>query len=108
MQGYSIHLLFHLIAVVIGLVCGVAAGLWLFGTLATAMWVFLGAALLGIALLAVQTFSLRSTPSGQPAVRSRQAEAGPPPRTGTRPDRHDINEPVARSSLQRPSGEQPR
>ncbi|MDR7303236.1 hypothetical protein [Haloactinomyces albus] len=108
MKGYTVHLLFHTVAVAIGAACGIAAGLWLFGSVATAVWVFFGTVLLGIALLVAQTFYLRGAPGERPEARPRQAGAGHPLRTGTRPDLHEVSEPVARSTLQRPSGEQPR
>lgn len=116
MKGYSVHLLFHVLAAVIGITCGATAVVWLLGGHSTAMWLFLGALLLAVAVLVAQFSYIRGTPSGYAgdrvapgsqrssrgsgatAVRARsapasdtrvqppQAGSGAASRPGTRPD----------------------
>ncbi|RCW43940.1 hypothetical protein DFQ14_10585 [Halopolyspora algeriensis] len=84
MKGYSVHLLFHILATVVGVACGTAAALWLFDHMAVALWILLGALLLGILVLAAQALYIRGNPGER--SRPRQARTGSAVRTGTRPD----------------------
>lgn len=63
MKGYTVHLLFHLVAIVIGAAAGLAASLWWFGGEPTGLWLAIGALLIGVVLLALQLFYIsRSQP----------------------------------------------
>lgn len=96
MRGYAVHLIFHVLAVVIGAACGFAAGLWWFEVGPTALVVFFGTLLLGVVLLLAQAFyirgvrGVRDSESVQPGSvaprRGSAAGSNPPTRTGTRPD----------------------
>lgn len=54
MRGYTVHVVFHLLALLAGGACGVAAGLWFFGGITPARWAFVGALVTGIVLLTLQ------------------------------------------------------
>ncbi len=99
MKGYTVHLLFHLLALLTGGAGGVAAGFWLFAGDRSALWVLVAAVFAGIAVLGVQLFYLRDrraashTPSGA-SVRSS-------PRIDVHnPERAEHREAVARTRVQ--------
>lgn len=63
MKGYTVHLLFHLVAIVIGAAAGLAASLWWFGGEPAGLWLAIGALLVGLVLLALQlAYISRSQP----------------------------------------------
>lgn len=63
MKGYTVHLLFHLVAIVIGGAAGLAASLWWFGGQPAGLWLAIGALLVGVVLLALQLLYIsRSQP----------------------------------------------
>lgn len=83
MRGYGVHLLFHLLAAVIGVACGTAGVLWWFGGVPMARWMLSGTILLGVLLLVLQTLYIRT--SGSPtstAGRSRPPQRAPRSRAG--------------------------
>ena len=74
MNGYGVHLLFHLVAIVIGTACGVAAGLWWFGL--GPAWVFVTAVVVGMLLLLLQALYIQSSgPKQTRDLRARPSRA---------------------------------
>ncbi len=93
MRGYTVHLIFHVLAAAIGAVCGLTAALWRFDTVPTAATMFFGALLLGAILLALQAFYIRvARPrDASGATSSERRPRSDPERTrrpgsGTRPE----------------------
>lgn len=109
MRGYTVHLLFHLLAIVVGSACGVAAGLWWFGGNPAGLWLCLSALVVGVVVLVLQTLYIgvseppsRQAPSRQAAKQRHQPspDAHPALRTNTRPDLEPVrpNQPEPTSS----------
>jgi hypothetical protein len=86
-KGYTVHLLFHLLAMVVGGVLGAAAGLWWFAHNAMAMWAALGALVVGIMLLVLQGLYIAGAgPTGTDAPASDWGRSRmQPPAGGARP-----------------------
>lgn len=80
MRGYSIHLFFHLLAALLGGAAGVAAGLWWVGEAPLGRWLAIGALLVGILVIVVESLYLPTEPVSATRIpRSRQRQ-GPPSR----------------------------
>ena len=78
MKGYSVHLLFHALALICGAAVGIGGALWWSGGIAVAGWAAFAALLLGIAVLVLQWRQLTaSLPRPEPPAA---------PRGGTRPE----------------------
>lgn len=78
MRGYSIHLFFHLLAALLGAAAGVAAGLWWIGAAPVGLWLAIGALLVGVLVLAVESLYLpdkKSPATGQPSTAARTSAA---------------------------------
>ncbi len=75
MQGYTVHLLFHLLAIAVGAACGAAAGLWWFAGNAAAFWLTLAALVMSFVVLVLHTLYLVASPptASRPAPRTRSA-----------------------------------
>ncbi|GAB3280365.1 hypothetical protein [Parasphingorhabdus pacifica] len=75
MRGYSIHLFFHLLAALLGGAAGVAAGLWWVGEAPAGLWLAIGALLVGLLVLVVESLYLPTEPGSArrpPSSRRRQ------------------------------------
>lgn len=100
MRGYTVHLLFHLLAVVVGCACGVAAGLWWYAGSPAGLWLCLSALVVGAVVLVLQTLYIRVSEPLDDLPRQGQRERTL--NTSTRPDL----EPVERSAPPRVVGGQ--
>lgn len=80
MKGYSVHLLCHLAAAVLGAAAGVAAGVWWFGEFPVGLWLALGALLIGVGVLVLQNRYISALGQLSPSAPARSA-----PTRGTRP-----------------------
>lgn len=67
MQRYAAHLLFAILAIVIGFAAGIAGGLWWFEQDTVALWVAVGAGVVGLLILILQAIYI----SGAPPKRSK-------------------------------------
>lgn len=68
MKGYTVHLLFHLVAIVIGGAAGLAASLWWFRGDPGGLWLAIGALLVGVVVLVLQLLYIsRDEPPPVPA-----------------------------------------
>lgn len=63
MNGYGVHLLCHVLAVLAGGACGIAAGLWYFDNNGSALWLAGVALVVGVGVLLVQAMYLRRQPA---------------------------------------------
>ncbi|MGP4019869.1 hypothetical protein [Saccharopolyspora sp. 5N708] len=91
MRGYTVHLLFHLLAMAAGAACGVAGALWWFGGFPTGLWLAIGALMVGIIVLILEGLYITASqplPYPPPPPVSRPRIPTPPqrPRERTRPD----------------------
>ncbi|MCI2419966.1 hypothetical protein MOQ72_21190 [Saccharopolyspora sp. K220] len=91
MRGYTVHLLFHLLAMAAGAACGVAGGLWWFGGDPTGLWLAIGALVVGIIVLILENLYISASqppPYPPPPAVSHPRIPMPPqrPRERTRPD----------------------
>lgn len=77
-MGYSVHVFFHLLAMIFGAVCGIGAGLWWYGHFEPGLWIAVTALGIGIIVLVVQAAYIRE---GQP----RRTRAHPSPSPGFQP-----------------------
>lgn len=74
-RGYTVHLLFHLLAVIVGCACGLAAGLWWYGGNPAGLWLFLSALAVGAVVLVLQTLYItvsEPAPDAVPCVPQQQ------------------------------------
>lgn len=103
MRGYSVHLLFHLLAIVAGVACGVAGALWWFDGDRNALYLAATALAVGIVVLLLQGFYIRAS---QPRPVPRRPMPPAPPshprfqpvaerREPTRPDLEPVAPPEA-------------
>ncbi|MFR9731998.1 hypothetical protein ACL03H_22465 [Saccharopolyspora sp. MS10] len=76
-KGYSVHLLFHALALICGAAVGIGGALWWSGGIPVAGWAAGAALLLGVAVLVLQWHQLTA---------GRSQPAPPPNRGGTRPE----------------------
>ena len=74
MRGYAVHLVFHLLAGLLGAIAGVAAGMWWTGRSPAALWLAIGALIIGFVVLLLQNLYINALPSrarrARPAARS--------------------------------------
>jgi hypothetical protein len=94
-RGYGVHLLFHVLAALLGVGCGASAALWWFAGTPSAREMLVGAALLGVLLLVLQGVYIgiskpKSARGGRPYGRRSDARTGAPP-PGTRPDLEPVD-----------------
>lgn len=61
MRGYPVHLLFHLLAIVAGIACGVAGALWWLGGDRNALYLAVTALAVGIVVLMLQGFYISAS-----------------------------------------------
>ncbi|GAA4857263.1 hypothetical protein [Saccharopolyspora rosea] len=105
MRGYTVHLLFHLLAMVAGAGCGVAAGLWWFDHVPWGVWAAAGALAIGIVVLVLQGLYISASqpPPRRPVHGASRADLPAPPRRGgTRPDLPSatlVQKPARRTSV---------
>ncbi|MHA6805051.1 hypothetical protein [Salinifilum ghardaiensis] len=86
MQGYGVHLLFHVLAAACGAGCGVAAALWWHESLAFALVLAVAALVVGLLVLLAQGRYIAAQRSERPAEAAPAgARAEHRPRHGTRP-----------------------
>ncbi|GAA2346606.1 hypothetical protein GCM10009854_24430 [Saccharopolyspora halophila] len=77
MRGYAVHLLFHALAVVCGAAFGVAAVLWWFDRENyNALYLAVGALVMGVAVLLIQALYIATEPSAR--RRPRQVQRAEP------------------------------
>lgn len=86
-RGYAVHLLFHLLAAVVGGACGVAAGLWWYAGNPAGLWLFLSALVVGLVVLVLQALyiAVAEPPDSVPRQRERALL------TSTRPDLEPVS-----------------
>ncbi|GAA2801408.1 hypothetical protein [Saccharopolyspora taberi] len=102
MRGYSVHLLFHLLAVVAGAAAGVAAGLWWFAGNPTAVWIAGAALTVGIIVLVLEGLYISGVQAPEQPRRSRRR--APPKRSGgTRPDLRPVRPQAAETTVRPPA-----
>lgn len=87
MRGYTVHLLFHLLAAVAGGACGVAAGLWWFVGNPAGLWLFLSALVVGAVVLILQALYIAVADPLDSAPRQRERAL----LTSTRPDLEPVS-----------------
>ncbi|MEV0086107.1 hypothetical protein [Saccharopolyspora sp. NPDC050642] len=106
MRGYTVHLLFHLLAIAAGAACGIAGGLWWFGGDPSGLWLGIGALAVGVIVLILESLYISAD---QPAAPPRQPSRPPlesrpriplPPRERTRPDLEPVAAPPSDTLLQ--------
>lgn len=98
MQGYGVHLLFHVLAAACGAGCGVAAALWWHESLTFALVLAVAAFVVGLLILLAQSRYIAAQRPDRPAAASGGAHAASRPRRGTRPDLPADSEAPARSA----------
>lgn len=106
MRGYPVHLLFHLLAVVAGIACGVGGGLWWFHDDRNALYLAVTALIVGIIVLLLQGLYISTS---QPPRREPRRPMPPAPpshprfqpvaerREPTRPDLEPVAPPEAQA-----------
>jgi hypothetical protein len=115
-RGYAVHLLFHLLAIAAGAACGIAGGLWWFGGDPNALWLAIGALVVGVIVLILQSLYISADqpparPAAQPAARPTGPPTPPPQsrpsmqlppqrRERTRPDLEPVATPPQDTKLQ--------
>lgn len=72
MKRYTVHLLFHLLALVVGFATGTTAGLWWFGNDMLAFWLAVGALAIGVLVLVLQAVYIAGSPA-PPTTRAERA-----------------------------------
>jgi hypothetical protein len=88
-RRYTVHLLFHLLAIAAGAACGIAGGLWWFGNDANGLWLAIGALVVGIIVLVLESLYISADQQlDRPAAPPQSGIPMPPqhPRERTRPD----------------------
>lgn len=84
MKGYGVHLLFHLLALMVGAACGAIAGMWWFGHDEAVRWLALAALVAGILVLTLHGFYIAGSATTWDEVPQAR------PRPSVRPSqRHD-------------------
>lgn len=108
MRGYTVHLLFHLLAAALGAASGVSAGLWWAGHNRIGLWLAVAALVLGGVILIVQGLYISGDPPPRKPARARyerdaarSSSRNGHPATGTRPELEPVAAPKAR---EQPSG----
>ncbi|MDI2032836.1 hypothetical protein QFW96_29740 [Saccharopolyspora sp. TS4A08] len=86
MRGYPVHLLFHLLAIVAGIACGVAGALWWFNGDRNALYLAATALIVGIIVLLLQVFYIIAS---EPPPRPRRPMPPAPP---SQPRFHPVSE----------------
>ena len=108
MKGYSVHLLFHLLAVVAGGAAGVAAGLWWFAGNQTALWIAGASLAVGIIVLVLEGLYISGVQAPEQRRRRnrgrrRRPQPQPRPRGGTRPNMVSVTPPSTGTTVQPPA-----
>ncbi len=93
MKGYTVHLLFHLVAIVIGGAAGLAASLWWFRGDPAGLWLSIGALLVGVVVLVLQLVYInRSQPPVHALEDEHRDESRSEPVSSTREDLEPVPE----------------
>ncbi|MEV0699269.1 hypothetical protein AB0I53_15300 [Saccharopolyspora sp. NPDC050389] len=107
MRRYTVHLLFHLLAIAAGAACGIAGGLWWFGDDPSSLWLAVGALAVGVIVLILESLYISAdqpSPPSPPRPPRPPLESRPripvPPREHTRPDLEPVAAPPSDTLLQ--------
>ncbi|MBB5155871.1 hypothetical protein [Saccharopolyspora phatthalungensis] len=88
MRGYTVHLLFHLLAIAAGAACGIAGALWWRGDDPNGLWLAIGALVVGTIVLILEILYIHADQPPAPSVPAPQPQSRPrvpmPPESGTR------------------------